>query len=97
MSEQNKKQKSSLPLILVVGGLTLFFAIGYYVYATYFQTSAPSDTSRESARQFPLKRVDWQKEIFASEIFRSLTTDIPLRVTVDLGDVGNDSPFITTR
>ncbi len=97
MAEQNKKQKSSLPLILIVGGFTVCLAIGYYVYTTYFQTSTPSNSVQESVKQFPLKKVDWQKELFASEIFKTLTTDIPLRVTIDVGDIGNDSPFITTR
>ncbi|MBI4272815.1 hypothetical protein HY621_03110 [Candidatus Uhrbacteria bacterium] len=97
MTEQNKKQKSSPSLILVVGGFTVVFAVGYYVYTTYFQSSAVSQTTQESTTQFPLKKVDWQKDLFASEVFKSLVTRVPLRVGVDAGDVGNDSPFITSR
>lgn len=97
MAEQNKKQKSSLPLILIVGGLTLCLAVGYYVYTTYFDVAVTSGSVLEQAKQFPLKKIDWQKELFASEVFKSLTIDTPLQVTIDAGDTGNDSPFITTR
>ena len=97
MPEQNKKQKSGPSLIFIIGGLTLVGAVGYYVYTTYFQSSDTSQSAQESTTQFPLKKVDWQKDLFASEVFKSLTTRVPLRVSVDVGDTGNDSPFITSR
>ncbi len=97
MPEQNKNKKSSFPLILIAGGLLLLAAGGYYVYTTYIQTSAEVKDAQESVKKFPLKKIDWQKEVFSHGVFKTLTVEVPRHVIIDVGDVGNDSPFITTR
>jgi hypothetical protein len=97
MPDQSKKKKSNFTVILIVGGLLLAAGGAYYVYTTYFQASGILSEGQESRAPFPLKKVDWEKDLFSAQPFRSLSGDIPLRFRSDVGDVGNESPFITTR
>ncbi len=97
MLEEKKKKQNSLPFLLAGLGIVLLIA-GYYVYTVYFQ-SAPQEafTEGEASKQFPLKKVDWEKELFGSPVFQSLTTAIPSEVTVSQGETGNSLPFIITK
>lgn len=99
MPEQQikKQKKSTLPRILIIGSIALVLAGGYYLYTTYMQTSVAAGEKNRIAKQFPFKKIDWQKEIFSNPIFQSLTTEVPLQIRVEVGAIGNASPFITTR
>ena len=97
MPEEKKKKQSTLPFLLIVLGIALVIT-GYYVYTMYFQPSSQETSQLEvTSKQFPLKKVDWDKELFGSPIFQSLTTSIPSEITSGTGDVGNDSLFISTK
>ena len=96
MPEDKKKKLTSLPFLLIGLGIVLLVA-GYYVYTIYFQPASQDVSTEEQATQFPLKKVDWAKELFGNPVFESLTTVIPTEVTVSGGETGNASPFITTK
>lgn len=97
MPEDKKKKQTSLPFLLVGLGIVLLIA-GYYVYTLYFQPASQEIPAGEGqSSQFPLKKVDWEKELFGNPVFQSLTTAIPAEVTVIQGETGNASPFITTK
>lgn len=96
----SEKKKSSLPLLLGILFLVLALGGGWYVYTTYFQqTAAEEDLFADEAgtAEFPLKKIDWNKAIFTSPTFRSLTKDFPQGVPLSPAEVGNDSPFLTER
>ncbi len=97
MPEDKKKKQTPLPFLLVGLGIVLLVA-GYYVYTIYFQPASQEiSTDEDQAKQFPLKKVDWEKELFGNPVFESLTTAIPIEVTVSQGETGNAAPFITTK
>jgi|GEM_PF-5633396 len=97
---QSEKKHANLPLLLGILFIVLVAGGGWYAYTTFFQ---PTETSENlfagtgAAAEFPLKKVDWNKAIFTSPAFRSLTKDFPATIPVSPAEIGNESPFLTER
>lgn len=96
----NEHKKSSLPLLLGIFLVALIAGGGWYVYTNFFQKAETNEdifATEEAISEFPLKKIDWNKAIFTSPSFRSLTKDYSREILLAPAEVGNDSPFLTER
>ncbi|MBI2484346.1 hypothetical protein HYV71_04145 [Candidatus Uhrbacteria bacterium] len=97
---QSEKKKSSLPLLLGILFIVLALGGGWYAYTTYFRPVNAEDdlfAGQTGSAQFPVKKIDWDRAIFTSPAFRSLTGDYSQEVLLSPTEVGNDSPFLVER
>ncbi|MBI4250603.1 hypothetical protein HY622_03365 [Candidatus Uhrbacteria bacterium] len=97
---QSEKKHANLPLLLGILFVVLLAGGGWYAYTTFFQQTQTGEdifANKEGGMEFPLKKVDWNKAIFTSPAFRSLTKDFPATIPVSPAEIGNESPFLTER
>gem|GEM_PF-3360541 len=89
---RKKKKGISRQTILLIVFILFLAAGGIYYYLTSF---APSETvspvELEAKRQLSIKKVNWQKALYENETLKTLHN--PLTAPVEIGPIGNPTPF----
>ena len=55
----------------------------------------PVAEMKAEKKKLPIKKVDWEKNVYEDPFFLSLKERMPSELTI--GDVGNKEPFIKKR
>ncbi len=90
-AHQGAPKSSRLILIIIVGACVIIAAGIYWFFSQSSQVSNTRDEQPQTAKELPLKRVNWKKNLYEDETFQSLKN--PLPAPLEAGVTGNTNPF----